>query len=146
MGEDELYFTYTILVMDREIKLRLWDTLWGKWYEPVYRAHEGLLYEVLIMPNGSVVERDMNGLSHGLPRYVIQQYTGLKDKNGKEIYEGDIVKTKWQNKAEMIWLECDAAFALRTVGDVVKDEIMYGFKDTEMEIIGNIYENPELIK
>jgi uncharacterized phage protein (TIGR01671 family) len=78
--------------------------------------------------------------------YILMQYTGLKDINGKEIYEGDMVKTKWQSKAEMIWVEKEAAYGLRTIDEEVKDEIMYGFKDQEMEVIGNIYENKDLLK
>lgn len=70
----------------------------------------------------------------------LMQYTGLKDKNGKEIYEGDIMTTKWNKTVEMIWDAKESCFTLKTPDNLVISDL------DEMEIIGNIYENPELIK
>ena len=67
---------------------------------------------------------------------VVEQYTGLKDKNGKEIYEGDIVKL-WDREPELVvWDNLIGAY----------DPLSWETFDTdECEIIGNIHENPELL-
>jgi uncharacterized phage protein (TIGR01671 family) len=84
--------------------------------------------------------------------HELMQYTGLKDKNGKEIYEGDIVVLN------RMWKECPL-YGFED-GDKVEVEWAEGgfhpFSDNEdsmpypnpckCEVIGNIYENPELIK
>lgn len=78
---------------------------------------------------------------------VIMQYTGLKDKNGKEIYEGDVVKGFWWKNGEShrhIGKVTYGMAAFKVVG--IKQYL--GMSDElspVYEVIGNIYENPELI-
>lgn len=85
----------------------------------------------------------------------LMQYTGLKDKNGKEIYEGDIVKYKRINGKEIIaeieWRGEDGCYYYfnhkePVDSDVSNKESTFFIATTITEIIGNIYENPELIK
>lgn len=74
----------------------------------------------------------------------LMQYTGLKDKNNKEIYEGDIV-TLHNSRYKVIFNMEQARFVLRD--DKFEIEIPFTNNNNErMEIIGNIYENSELIE
>ena len=92
---------------------------------------------------------------------IIMQYIGLKDKNGKEIYEGDIVR--WDDKSNGVYwrvaevlINPDIQFKIVTINcDFVQSSregyifefVNFMYKDTEnhLEIIGNIYENSELL-
>lgn len=76
---------------------------------------------------------------------IIMQYTGLKDENGKKIYEGDIVKTTFTRKdlyndllSVVTWSQELLCFTINNVSFV--------FGNYHLEVIGNIYENPELLK
>lgn len=128
--------------MSREIKFRAWDKQWGKmllpeeWRMPRIQL-DGSLYDDFGDP--------LDGND-----YILEQCTGLKDRNGKEIYEGDIVKMMmWDthlekmvfiHTTEIIWNARYARFDTRC-GDTLSDELAVDC----FEVIGNIHENPELL-
>jgi uncharacterized phage protein (TIGR01671 family) len=115
-------------LQQREIKFRAWDG-------------EHMIHDIGIR-SGMALHLD-TGKMHDWP---LMQHTGLNDKDGREIYEGDVVKTT-----------DSAARGGRGVGYVAMNEgswriagCYFGYYihpwSNRMEVIGNIYENPELTK
>lgn len=110
--------------MNRPIKFRAWHT--GRmWIEG---AEDNGTYPTDCL----VVLRD-----NGSP---LMQFTGLLDKNGKEIYEGDILKTDSGAHNKVCWRDDFACFCLR----FSKGASLNIDGADKYEIIGNIWENPEL--
>jgi len=73
------------------------------------------------------------------------QYTGLKDKNGKEIYEGDVLKGN-NNIGEAFYNELRGMYGIDLHTDNIPEKFTAPFDEWDMfEVIGNIYENPNLL-
>ena len=128
--------------MRREIKFRIWST-------------ENRRYERERLPNNvlkfgfDLFELELFLDEDERDNYIFEQYTGIKDKNGKEIYEGDIVffftehfdkatggfDGEDEHNATVEWFDSGFAFM---------DKIPYD-PNIECEVIGNINENPELL-
>ncbi len=84
---------------------------------------------------------------------VIQQFTGLNDKNNKEIYEGDILKISDQDRENYFKDHCHVWYSEYSGSWVVSFNHMYSETSCDLymvnrqyEVIGNIFENPELLK
>lgn len=73
---------------------------------------------------------------------TVGQYTGLKDKNGKKIFEGDIVRNPETSDAGEIYFDTNTAtFAIKFASFIVN---FCDYNNSDVEVTGNIYDNPEL--
>lgn len=126
----------------REIKFRSW-TAWNK--KMRYDIHKISFAPPETPLNGKaiLVEFEEPNYAQGLGTdLTLMQYTGLKDKNGKEIYEGDVLKNYANVNGEVIFVDGAFMFSWDEQEEVLT---LYEIKMQRLEIIGNIYENPELI-
>lgn len=80
---------------------------------------------------------------------TICQYTGLTDKNGKKIFEGDILRHADETILKTVWNDRKYGFAAQCVkGSVLLKDCKWGlweFESDEVEVIGNVLDNPELL-
>lgn len=131
----------------RELKFRAWD-IDAKCYveAPILVDNFGNVYEVYDEP--STIQGTC--LITGKPNVILEQYTGLNDKNGKEIYEGDILGGIWEGGYISYCEKCkqfqyhSCGECMACLGDVHWYEIVED--DSKLEVIGNIHEYPKLLK
>jgi uncharacterized phage protein (TIGR01671 family) len=130
----------------REIKFRVWEENVKQMFYNVGIVND----ELYLMLDG--VGFDVVG---DYREFKLMQYTGLKDKNGKEIYEGDIIHSLSpfftgegtihdydDDYYEVVWMEEEARFCLK------KKNGLYAYVDELIEptVKGNIFENPEILE
>lgn len=151
-----------ILKMSRELKFRAWNNKEKSWAvgSDMYLRLDGKAMAEIVSDKLAICGIDNNG------DIIIEQYTGPKDKNGKEIYEGDIVRLYehdwWDGKIVkhhkkprvegnfVVYYDDDlAAFEMENTqpyDNGIRGIEPFGYASQEYEVVGNIHENPELIK
>lgn len=106
--------------MSKDLKFRAWD-----------KTSDTMIFKpTMVIDSGELIEKNC----------FIMQYTGLKDKNGKEIYEGDRVVEIINTENGDDKIEHEVTFTAGAFYPICMQP------STTFEIIGNIYENPELLK
>lgn len=130
--------------MNREIKFRIWDVENKEMLKVQELDFEPTFYggRVAIRPEQYSDYFDTEDM-------ILMQYTGLHDKNGKEIYEGDILKISDVDDAIVEWSNKYASFILKPIGDYYFDNEVLGCAtehNSLIKVIGNIYKNPELLE
>lgn len=133
----------------KEIKFRAWYSDFKIMVTPSEIKFDEGIPTKMIQHEEQVTE----GCPLDIQKFILMQYAGLKDKNGKEIYEGDIVTNQgrlyqicYEILGARFWFftvrRTDGILLLQS-SDCPSREKLYWF---DSEIIGNIYENPELLK
>ena len=128
----------------RELKFRAWDLDKNKYH-----------YDICIKPNGKIIALEIydGEMSPIRTRCIAEQYTGLKDKNDKEIYEGDIVRIyNMDNRGKIegayipLFDEMNGEYVWCKNEDI--DSAEYGGFPiwAKYRVIGNIHENKELFE
>jgi uncharacterized phage protein (TIGR01671 family) len=143
----------------RPVKFRAWDKLNKRWYEPTHEAYRGQLFELMVSFQGHLLAHVPGNIEHETmwpDRFVLVQFTGLHDKNGREVYEHDVIRNEEGDLGEVIYsttcgilggwtyhYHSEQAFMMSVSGfrqDDPDDDEKCNF-----EVIGSILENPDLI-
>jgi uncharacterized phage protein (TIGR01671 family) len=118
----------------REIKFRAWDEVHKKMYFPerLFCKKDGTVWHVDLGDTSRII---------GQQGFKLMQYTGLKDKNGTEIYEGDIVRYKSFFSSDYVLGVVEYTEQAEWAVDMRLLSRIY----SNVEVIGNIYEHPHLL-
>lgn len=126
---------------DRTIKFRVWNRRIKKWVHGP--GKEVNLFGEMILLGGFMMGVSIDELND----CIALQYTGLKDKNGVDVYEGDILKCKGHDG----WFDEEGYYYNKEIKYIISEsgesEISgFFYISIDREVVGNIFENPELLK
>lgn len=127
-------------------RFRVWDT---EKKELIYDAENAYDY-MRPSPGGKIIEADCFGDVLANKRYIVEQCTGLKDKNGRLIYEGDIVnriaKYDEDESTVLLQVEWNNKNGRYITADKKHNTWTFSMFYYSYEVVGNIHENPELLE
>ena len=127
----------------REIKFRAW-LKYGK--EIVDVEEIDFMNEVINYIDNDYENNEQEIIGAYFENIELMQYTGLKDKNNKEIYEGDIVKLRANHGIGVIKYSDEwGAFIVEYIKPRPLAVLGMNYYKEDIEVLGNIYENPELL-
>jgi uncharacterized phage protein (TIGR01671 family) len=123
--------------MSREIKFRAWHKKTERFQSGFHLTSDGKINFACLVDNED---------------YILSQFTGLKDKNGKEIFENDIIVLShpcWSVKCIVKYdnqLACYVLESFEKIDKGVRKSFLHIYQeDLNYKVIGNIYQNPELL-
>lgn len=137
--------------MDRTIKFRAWDTKLKRWNLSVEIDCFGNIQEYKY--NGSAFYQKYKSdyecsidLENGNKRFILVQFTGLYDCEGKEVYMGDIIEGTFQlRKQDPVEFISPVDFSVLWGATVEGDDVYSLGRCRNIKLIGNIYEHPHLL-
>lgn len=136
------------MYMNRKIKFRVWFVNQMAYNIPKILLNRGEIKEVHINWDENDDTHNPADTWTGQNDWVLMQHTDLTDKNGKDIYEGDVVKERgFEPEAHIVRFN-RGAFCLEPINGIechLWSDIKY-VEDEHGEVIGNIYENPNLLE
>lgn len=132
----------------RDINFRGRDRTNHKWYCGSLYARKGSPYTIIFVPDS-----EDTCVQYPVDPDTVGQFTGLYDKTGTGIYEGDIVATKYGRLCVVHWFESPqhCGFDLKPWPDIDNLRVPPGdaydlYSSKNLEIVGNIHDNPDMLK
>lgn len=124
---------------DSRYRFRAWDNQKNKWAtNNDVQGSTGLEF--------GVNDYFINIAGERMARWSFMQFTGLKDKNGKPIFEGDLIRIQEEGEImEIRWSQRFASFVIKREGWTFSHYFGEAVEPEDVEVISNIFESPELI-